>query len=59
VDRQQKVSAVCADLARQASRVHHDGHRNDWDDALKAQKLFASEVQQLKSLAGKGEASSP
>jgi hypothetical protein len=51
-DKKQKFDALCADLAKQASRAHHDGHHNDWNDAKEAQKQFAADTQQIAAILG-------
>jgi hypothetical protein len=45
-----KLETLYADLAKQASRVHHDAHHQQWDDATAAQKQFAADVQELAAL---------
>jgi hypothetical protein len=40
----QKLGALLTDIAKQASRAHHDGHAEKWDDAAAAQKQFAADL---------------
>ena len=51
-DKKQKLDALCTDLAKQASRAHHDGHHSDWNDAKEAQKQFAADAQQIATILG-------
>lgn len=39
-----KLGALLADIAKQVSRAHHDGHAEKWDDAAAAQSQFAADL---------------
>jgi len=43
-DKKQQLEALLVDLSKQATRAHHDGHANNWEDAVAAQKQFAADV---------------
>ena len=38
------TAELLADISKQASRAHHDGHAEKWDDAAAAQKQFAADL---------------
>jgi hypothetical protein len=42
--RAEKLGALLTDIAKQASRAHHDGHAEKWDDAAAAQTQFAADL---------------